>query len=128
MLRVNRYSLDRFLHKVGFMAKVELSWREVRDDPFPNLCLRCGAPASERVHKAVHWIPWWKPPIAVVVGVLLVPIGIIPFLGKSVYRTVLAGLATPEEMLVRSPLCAAHRHHWRWRQWASWGGLIALGV
>jgi hypothetical protein len=31
-------------------------------------------------------------------------------------------------MLVRSPLCPAHWHHWRWRQYASCGGLIALGV
>jgi hypothetical protein len=110
------------------MAKVELNWREVRDDTFPQLCLRCGAPASERVHKTYYWIPWWKSPLAVLVGVLLVPVGIIPILGKFVYRSVLAGLATPEEMLVRSPLCSAHRHHWRWRQYASWGGIIALAV
>src|SRR3954467_799359 len=110
------------------MARGELSWREVRDDDFPYLCLRCGALPCERVPKTFRWMPWWKPLVAVPLGVFLVPFGAVPLVGKTLYRTLISKLATPQEMLVGVPICPAHRHHWRWRQSASWGGLIALGV
>jgi hypothetical protein len=143
------------------MARVDLTWREVRDDTFPDLCVRCGAEASERVHKTFRWWPWWQPPVAVLVGVLapkpyvlalmvvgIIPLvgwlrdaysttfvlslltvgGIIPLVGRLLYRTVLSRLATPAEMLVRVPVCPAHRNHWRWRWQVVWSGLIALVV
>jgi hypothetical protein len=110
------------------MAKIELTRREVRNDAFPALCLSCGSPASDHVSKTFRWMPWWRPVVAVVLGVILVPFGLIPIVGRRLYRETLQGLATPREMPARVPLCAAHRNHWRWRAAVSWGGLVALGA
>ena len=110
------------------MARVELSWREVDGGAYPDLCMTCGAPAGGSVDKTFRWMPWWRPAAAVVLGVVLVPFGMIPGIGKRLYGTTIQGLATPQEMPMRAPLCAAHRNHWQWRNVAGWGGIVGLEV
>jgi hypothetical protein len=108
------------------MAQVTLDWRELREDLFPQLCICCGAPASERIHRTFRWLPWWKPVVAVPLGVLLVPLGLIPLFGRAIYRDLLTRLAKPQEMNMRVPVCEEHRNHWLRRAILNWAGLGVL--
>jgi hypothetical protein len=108
------------------MSIIELDWREVREDEFPFLCICCGIEATEREYRVFRWLPWWKPVLAVFVGVLALPVGIVPVLGRVVYTRMMQSLTTPETMEVRVPLCTTHEGHWRQRGWVKWGGFCAL--
>ncbi len=108
------------------MAKVAIDWRELRDDKLPWLCVRCGAPAEDRLHKTFRWLPWWRPLLAVVLGVLLLPVGLIPLLGRAIYQALLRGLTQPLEMEMQAPVCPAHRNHWGRRTLLHWGCFFVL--
>lgn len=108
------------------MARVDLDWREVRDDKLPDLCIRCGVQTSQRLYKTFLWMPWWRPVVAVPMGVLLLPVGFIPFIGRLLYSDMLGRLTKPEEMEVRVPVCPLHEGHWDRRAWIGWVGLGAL--
>src|SRR5262249_11922970 len=95
------------------MAKVELDWRGLRDDTLPRNCICCGVPADYRHSRTFRWMPWWQPLLAVFLGVLLLPVGLIPILGRVFYREMLSRLATPREMQMRVSLCSLHESHWR---------------
>ena len=97
------------------MARVRLSRYEVEEDDLPPVCMRCGAPAVERVSKAFAWHPPW-------VLVLLIA-GLLPF--------AIVAFVLTKRMTIRAPLCAAHRNHWFSRllfTWLSFVGLAVLGV
>lgn len=108
------------------MATVELHWREVRDDLFPLLCIRCGAPVSVRHRRTFRWLPWWQPLAAVPLGVLLVPLALVPLLGRVIYREMLSKLAKPREMEMRVPVCPLHESHWLWRSVLIWSGFVVV--
>jgi hypothetical protein len=110
------------------MSTIDLDWREVREDEFPFLCICCGTEATGREYRVFKWLPWWKPVLAVFLGVLALPIGVIPVLGRTVYAHMLQLLTRPETMEVRVPLCTAHEGHWRERGWVKWGGFGALAL
>jgi hypothetical protein len=112
------------------MARVEIDWREARDDTVPQVCVRCGAPAGGRWHKTFRWLPWWQPVLAVLLGVLFLPVGLIPILGRAFYQELLRRLAQPREMTLRVPVCPLHRNHWRLRPLIQWigFGLLLLGL
>jgi hypothetical protein len=108
------------------MATVELHWREVRDDLFPLICIRCGVPVSVRRRRTFRWLPWWQPLVAIPVGVLLVPLALIPIIGRLFYQDILSKLARPREMTMRVPVCPLHESHWLWRSILIWSGLALL--
>ncbi len=113
------------------MPTIDLDWREVREDEFPFLCMCCGREADQREWRIFRWLPWWKPVLAVLVGVLALPIGIVPILGRFFYTHLMKSLTKPETMEVRVPLCSEHQGHWRRRAWVTWGGfliLLAIGI
>ena len=84
----------------------------VRD--LPDVCMKCGAPATVRKHKTFSWYPPW-------LAVLLLA-GLLPY--------IIVVLILTKKSRVEVPLCDAHKHHWLMRQalvLVSLLGLLAVG-
>jgi hypothetical protein len=93
------------------MARVRLGRFEAEEGDLPGLCMRCGAPATLVRKRTFSWMPPW-------VGVLILA-GLLPYV-------IVASVMT-KRMRVHVPLCDAHKNHWVWRAWVTYGGLAVLG-
>ncbi len=80
------------------MADVRLDFYDLDDDVLPDVCMRCGAPASARPMKTFSWMPYWA--------------RMIPF-----------GIAFMKRRRVPIPLCERHKNHWTIRYLIGFGGL-----
>jgi hypothetical protein len=92
------------------MAIVKLRNPDRYDDELPDVCMKCGAPATVRKAKTFSWHPGW-------VYVLLL-LGLLPF--------VIVALVMTKRRTVRAPLCDAHRNHWLWRTLVILGSFFGL--
>jgi hypothetical protein len=94
------------------MATVQLSRREAEDDDLPDVCMKCGAPATTRISRAFAWYPEWVW-ITILAGLLIF---------------VILALVLTKRMRVEVPLCDEHKKHWFNRNLAIWGtfGILAL--
>jgi hypothetical protein len=104
------------------MPRVRLTRYQVEGNRLPQLCMRCGAPATLTLEKTFSWHPQWIDTITIV--------GLIFFWPALIVGLILAGTMT-KRMSVPVPLCDAHRNHWRWRAWFIYGGLavaVLLGI
>src|SRR6478672_3429855 len=89
------------------MPRVDLTDYEIATDPLPAVCVRCGAPATERVVHATRVIDGWRGAfqlVGVLVGFFFFP----PLLAFALRY------ARPVE--VRLPMCAADRDDRKWRE------------
>jgi hypothetical protein len=73
-------------------------------------CLYCGAPAAVLKYRKFAWCPQWV--------YLLLLVGVIPC-------AIIAFILTKRKGL-NVPLCAAHKHHWLWRNVIGVGGLVVV--
>lgn len=99
------------------MASVRLEVYRGEDLDLPDVCMRCGAPATVRKRRQFSWYPSWV--------YLLLLLGL---LGLLVF--VLVALMVTKRQWVSVPLCAAHKNHWRWRTSVLLGSFalfVALG-
>jgi small-conductance mechanosensitive channel len=78
------------------MATTRLGRYEVERDALPDLCMRCGAPATIHKNRNFSWYPPW-----IAVTILA---GLLVFF-------ILAMVLT-KRMKVSVPLCDKHRNHW----------------
>jgi hypothetical protein len=85
------------------MADVRLDFEDLNADELPDLCMKCGAPATVRKSKTFSWIPPWA-----------------RFMGG------LIALAFQKRRSVNVPLCEEHKNHWAWRHMVTWFGLLAI--
>lgn len=97
------------------MARVHLTHYEVEHDLLPPVCVRCGAPAVDRVVQTVYIIDGWG--------------GVIPFFGAMIGLFVLPpllplSLRLARAVHVRVPYCEPHRDVFNRRHWAEWRILI----
>ncbi len=92
------------------MSAVCLESYDGRVRDLPELCMKCGAPATLRKDKTFSWYPPW-------VGVLLLA-GLIPFL--------IVALILTKRSRVEVPLCDRHKGHWMIRQLVVIGSLLFL--
>jgi hypothetical protein len=76
----------------------------------PDVCMKCGAPATVRKSKTFSWCPPWV--------YLLLLCNLIVF-------AVVALIVTKRRRL-EVPLCAEHKNHWMWRQLLVLGSLLFL--
>src|SRR5579871_4414997 len=92
------------------MASVELeSYRgKVRD--LPEVCMRCGAPATVVRSRKFSWQPQWV--------IVLLFFGLLPYLIVAIILT--------KRARVEVPLCDTHKNHWRWRLFFLIGGPLIL--
>lgn len=72
------------------MPTVRLSSDEVHD--LPDVCMKCGQPATETVSKTFSWTPSWA--------------GMFGAIGAAMFT---------KRMTVSAPMCAAHKSHWSMR-------------
>src|SRR6266478_3526907 len=78
------------------MATTRLSLYEVDRKLLPDLCMRCGEPATTHKNRNFSWYPPW--------------IGVTILAGLIVYVILVAVLT--KRMRVSVPLCDAHKNHW----------------
>jgi hypothetical protein len=84
------------------MADIKLGRYEIAEYELPDVCLKCGARARQRLFHTFTWTPAW-----VYAFLVLGLIGII------VIRILINSVR--QEFTVGVPLCEAHRGHWFWR-------------
>jgi hypothetical protein len=89
------------------MASVWLDEREWKDGQTPEICMRCGAPATHRIKKNVSWRPWW------VYFFLGVPFAFVPL-----------WIVETQRRRVVFRFCKRHRFQWLNRCLIIWGGLL----
>lgn len=77
----------------------------------PELCMKCGAPATVNKQKTFSWFPPW-------VWVLLFVCGLLPF--------AIVAMILTKRRTIGAPLCEEHKNHWLWRQLVIVGGFLAL--
>lgn len=78
------------------MATVTLSEYECRKKLLPDVCMKCGEPATVSVRRNFSWYPPWV--LALALAGLLVAVIVAAVLTKK--------------MLVEAPMCERHRKHW----------------
>jgi hypothetical protein len=95
------------------MASIVLSRYEAEEGDLPEVCMLCGAPATERKRRRFTSHPFWV--------YVLLPFGWLPYIIVAAILTVRVHCYTH--------LCARHRNHWLMRTLIIWGvfaGLVAL--
>src|SRR5262245_51584716 len=90
------------------MATVRLARYEVEERLLPPVCMKCGAPATSPQRKSFSWYPPW-------VNILILA-GVLPF--------VIVAAVLTKRIIIHAPFCDEHRHHWTWRSWFVWLGLM----
>jgi hypothetical protein len=93
------------------MAVIRLGSRSEYGE-LPEVCMRCGAPATAFKDKNFSWHPPWV--------IVLILVNLI------VYAIV--ALALTKRRRVRVPLCDRHKNHWLWRQFVIVGSFVLLLV
>jgi hypothetical protein len=87
------------------------SYEEMRG--LPDVCMKCGAPATLRKNKTFSWFPPW-------IWILFFVCGLLPF--------VIVALIMTKRRSLSVPLCEEHKNHWLWRQLVVVGSLVILAV
>jgi hypothetical protein len=79
------------------MAVVRLTRVESETGKLPNVCMRCGAPATVMTKKNFSWQPPW---IAItILG------GLLPY--------IIIALILQKKMRLLAPMCPQHQNHWQ---------------
>ena len=94
------------------MAKATLAFRDLDDDLLPDVCAKCGAPATARKNKLFSWQPSW-------IGILIL-FGLLPYIIVSLILT--------KRRTVSVPFCEAHKNHWSWRLAALLGSFAGVAL
>jgi hypothetical protein len=81
------------------MATTRLGRYEVERKQLPELCMRCGEPATTHKSRNFAWVPPWV--------IVTIVAGLLPYI-------IVAAVLT-KRMRVSVPLCDAHKNHWRIR-------------
>jgi hypothetical protein len=87
------------------VAKVRFWLREAYYGHVPEVCVRCGEPATVFRDRTIF------------TGLLGLPCFVLP-----PYVVIWAG-----KRWVRLPFCERHKDHWRWRRWTAWS-IFALAI
>lgn len=98
------------------MAECAFHRFEAEHGLLPAVCMRCGAPSSQRVRRQFSWYPRW---IAVLVLINLLVFAIV-------------ALVMTKRVTLEVPMCDRHRNHWLKRLLANpgvfFGGVLVSGV
>lgn len=92
------------------MAKVFLRGRCSRPDDLPDVCMKCGAQADDRVSRTFNWVPQW--------------IGLTLLIAWPVY--LILAIVLKKSATVAVPLCEQHKSHWTFRIWLNLGTFVVL--
>jgi hypothetical protein len=92
------------------MASIQLSRYEAEEGDLPDVCMCCGAPATERKFFRFTSHPAWV--------YVLLPFGYIPY--------VIVAAVLTEKVRCCTLFCPRHRNHWRRRTLIIWGTFAAF--
>ena len=92
------------------MAQLRLGRYEAERGRLPQLCMRCGEPATLAKRKKFSWYPSWV--------YLLILIHLLIFL--------IVALILTKRLTVPVPLCEKHRHQFLWPTLLGWGALLLV--
>ncbi len=81
------------------MASVKILLSDLRRGNLPNLCIRCGAPTTDRVTREFYWYPWKT----------------YTWLAGGVLFFMAAVLVDTKRIRTLVPLCRRHQRQWPWR-------------
>jgi hypothetical protein len=94
------------------MASIYLSRREAEEGDLPDVCMRCGAPATESKRRRFTSHPLWV--------YVLLPFGYLPY--------VIVAAVLTEKIRCCTLFCPRHKNHWRVRTLIIWGSFVAIPV
>jgi hypothetical protein len=94
------------------MPSIQLTRREAEEGDLPDMCMRCGAPATVRKRRMFVSHPLWV--------YVLLPFGYLPFVIVAAIMTQRARCYTH--------FCARHKNHWLCRALIIWGAFVAMLV
>jgi hypothetical protein len=92
------------------MATTRLGHYEVERNLLPDLCMRCGEPATTHKSRNFAWCPPWV--------IVTIVAGLLPY--------VIVAMVLTKRMRVSVPLCDAHRGHWKTRTLSILLGFVAV--
>lgn len=92
------------------MATIQLSKYEAEEGDLPDVCMCCGAPATERKRRRFISHPLWV--------YLLLPLGYLPYV-------IVAAILT-EHIHCYTLFCPQHKNHWLVRNLIVWGSLVVI--
>src|SRR5437879_875493 len=92
------------------MAAIQLTRREAETGDLPNVCMRCGAPATVQTRRAFVSHPFWV--------YVLLPLGYLPY--------VIVAAVLTQRVRCYTYFCPRHKNHWLIRAVFIWGGLVVL--
>jgi hypothetical protein len=92
------------------MATIRLGRYEAEDGDMPDVCMRCGEPATVIKRYRFVWHPFWC--------YLLIPMGLLIYV-------ILAAVLT-QQARIHVFLCDRHKRHWLVRTLAVWGTFLSL--
>ena len=94
------------------MASIQLSRYEAEEGDLPDVCMCCGASATERKRRRFISHPLWV--------YLLLPFGYLPYV-------IVAAILT-ENVRCYTLFCPRHKNHWLLRTLVIWGAFVVLLV
>jgi hypothetical protein len=92
------------------MASIELSRYEAEEGDLPDVCMCCGAPATDRKRRRFTSHPVWV--------YLLLPFGLLPY--------VIVAAVLTESARCYVLFCPQYKNHWLRRTLLVWGSFVAL--
>lgn len=94
------------------MASIQLGRYEAEEGDLPDVCMCCGAPATERKRRRFVSHPLWV--------YMLLPFGYLPYV-------IVAALLT-QDVRCYTLFCPRHKNHWRFRTLIVWSAFAAIVV
>jgi hypothetical protein len=92
------------------MASIQLTRREAETGDLPDVCMRCGAPATVRKRRMFVSHPLWV--------YVLLPFGYLPYV-------IVAAILT-QRTRCYTHFCRRHKNHWVYRALIIWGAFPVL--
>ena len=92
------------------MASIKLSRYEAEEGDLPDVCMRCGAEATERQRRRFVSHPFWV--------YVLLPFGYIPYAIVAIILT--------EHIRCYTLFCPRHKNYFRVRNLFVWGSLLGI--
>jgi hypothetical protein len=92
------------------MASIQLTRREAEEGDLPEVCMRCGAPATVRKRRMFVSHPLWV--------YLLLPAGYLPY--------VIVAAVLTQRVRCYTHFCPQHKNHWLFRGLIVWCAFVAL--
>lgn len=108
------------------MASIQLSRYEAEEGDLPDVCMCCGAPATERKRRRFSSYPLWVIPLLLWDFHNSNPFWLLPQLLWDWRSTVNVADKNTRYIRCYTLFCPRHTNYWRVRNWIVWGALAVI--